>query len=469
MNMKKLIVLLSVLSSAFALSAKEVELYEYASEVKTSRLYSVTADGKKVTVVQTAEPDIAVFGADGEVTVKVTFTKPAPDSVAVRPFAKEYNYTFKKNTLTLKLKPGDRVSVEPNYSWQKPLFIFVNLLEADAVEAAKNDPATVFYEAGKVHHIGQLPLGKTKNLYIQGGAVVEGFVDVRNREGGLTMAGCGILDGRPADGVTFRKTNPVRIQNCPDVKMNDLIVLNEDYWTTYFINCDRTRIENLHVVATFSNLANGFGCENDGLDICASQDVTVKGCFIYCHDDAYCVKSSSKWWPSRLAKDITFEDCIAWNVDSGNSFEIGHMLGGGVENVKYKDIYAIHSGRRGKTTFHRAGISIHPSPGPFVKNISYENVWIEDPLEHAVCFEVFTSPYKHLQSDWYAGYIENVTVKNLHVYKKSPLGNVVQGYDADSKVRNVRFIDFYLEGKKVNSLEDGDFRKTDFSDNIKFE
>ena len=292
---------------------------------------------------------------------------------------------------------------------------------------------------------------------------------MRNREGGIELKGCGVLDGRPADGVTFKKTNPIRIQNCPGVVLRDLTILNKDYWCTYFINCDNSSIENMHVVATFSNLANGFGCENDGLDVCASKHFTVKGCFIYCHDDAYCVKSSSKWWPSRLAEDIYFEDCIGWNVDSGNSFEIGHMLGGGVDNVRYLNIYAIHSGRRGKTTFHRAGISIHPSPGPFVKNVSYENVWVEDPLEHAVCFEVFVSPYKHLQKDWFAGYIENVTVKNLHVLKKSPLGNVVQGYDPEHKVSKVKFVNFYLEGKKVTSLEEGDFRKKENSESVTFE
>ena len=63
--MKKLIFILSALASTFALSAKEVEIYEYAAQVKKSQLYSVAVDGKKVTVVQTAEPDIAVFGADG--------------------------------------------------------------------------------------------------------------------------------------------------------------------------------------------------------------------------------------------------------------------------------------------------------------------------------------------------------------------------------------------------------------------
>ena len=468
--MKKLMTIIAAIAGVCSMSAKsKVEIYNYADKVLMSDRYKVTVEGSQVSVLQTAEPDLAIFGADGPVKVKVTFLKGAPDSVAVRPIAKGYKHTFKKNTLTLTLNPGDRVSVEPDYSLKKPLFIFINPLEAEAVEAAKNDPDVVFYEAGKVHHIGHLPLGKTKNLYIQGGAVVEGFVDVRNREGGLVMKGCGILDGRPADGVTFKKTNPVRVQNCPGVVMSDLTVLNEDYWCTYFINCDNSSVENLHVVATFSNLENGFGCENDGLDVCASKHFTVKGCFIYCHDDAYCVKSSSKWWPSRLAEDISFEDCIGWNVDSGNSFEIGHMLGGGVDNVRYKNIYAIHSGRRGNSTFHRAGISIHPSPGPFVKNISYENVWIEDPLEHAVCFEVFVSPYKHLQKDWYAGYIENVTVKNIYVYKKGALGNVVQGFAPESNVRNVKFVNFYLEGKKVTSLEEGDFRKTDHSSNVTFE
>ena len=33
----------------------------------------------------------------------------------------------------------------------------------------------------------------------------------------------------------------------------------------------------------------------------------------------------------------------------------------------------------------------------------------------------------------------------------------------------MKFVNFYLEGKKVTSLEEGDFRKTDHSSNVTFE
>ena len=105
--MKKMMTLVAAIAAVCSMSARNVEIYSYADQVAKSDRYKVTVEGSQVSVLQTAEPDLAIFGAGGPVKVKVTFLKGAPDSVAVRPIAKGYKYTFKKNTL----KRGDGIFI----------------------------------------------------------------------------------------------------------------------------------------------------------------------------------------------------------------------------------------------------------------------------------------------------------------------------------------------------------------------
>jgi len=472
--MRKFICNLAVLLLAtLSMKAVEVESYTYSPDVVQSSRYAVSVQGKPVTVLQTPEPDVAIFGADGEVTVKIQCLGFVPDTVTVRPIAKNYKYSLQGNEITLTLKTGDRVSVEPgrgdyNIEWRdnKPLFIFVNPLEKEAVAKARKNGNTVFYEAGKIHRVGLIPMSEGKNVYIQGGAIVEGYVDTRDAYSGYKLEGCGVLDGNLADGVTFPKKNAVRIENCNKLILRNLTIFNMDYWTTYVVHCDHTLLDNIKVVATFSHIANGTGCENDGIDICGSRDVLVKGCFAYCHDDAFCIKSSTPTC-TRLSSKNYFEDCVAWNVDSGNSFEIGYRISGGVDDCHFKDIYAIHSGHRPKSNFRRSGLSIHAGSDGTLSNLTYENVWIEDPAEYTININVFKTPYKSYE--WAPGKIENVKINNLHILKNAPLGGVIKGYDEDHLTQNIAFTNVWLCGEKVTDFQSGDIRDVKYSKNISFD
>jgi len=462
--MKSLFTILSSLLLPLAmLQAQTVESYIYPHEAETSEKYEVSVGNRQITVLQTPEPDLAIFGADGTVTVKIKCLGFSPDSVIVRPIAKNYIYSLDGDVITLSLKTGDRVSVEPNYSQQKPLFIFVNPLEARAVERAKKDDNTIFYKAGEIHHLGQIPMRNGKNVYIQGGAIVEGYIDTRDGYSGYKLEGCGILDGSLADGVTFPKKNAVRIENCNRLTMRNLTILNMDYWTTYIVHSDHSLLENVKVVATFSHLANGTGCENDGIDICGCQDVMVKGCFAYCHDDAFCIKSSTPTC-TRLSSKNYFEDCVAWNIDSGNSFEIGYRISGGVDDCHFKNIYAIHSGHRPNSYFRRSGLSIHAGSDGTLSNLTYDNVWIEDPQEHSININVFKTPYKTYE--WAPGKIKNVKINNLHILKPAPNGGTIKGYDPEHMTTDIAFTNIYYLGEKVSNYKDADFREIKFTSNV---
>lgn len=457
------ILCLSLGLSAFA--ASEVESYTYSPKVEVSQKYAMKVNGIPVTVLQDVEPDFAIFGAKGEVNVEITLLQGTMDSLIVRPQAKGYKYSFKDNKIHLKLKTGDRVSVEPNHSTDKSLLIFVNPLEAKLIKKLENNPKVRMFKAGEIYEEGHIKLKDGETFYIQGGAIVKGFIGMMKapQTTAITIDGGGILDNREWDGIHHEKRNPVRIDNSDGLVVENITVLNQDYWTFYTVNCDDCLIRNVKLIGTFTHKPDGTGNEDDGFDICSSHHVTVEGCFAYAHDDAFCVKSSTPTL-TRLAKDIHFKDCVAWNVDSGNSFEIGYRVAGGVEDIYYEDIYAIHSGHRPGSHFRRSGLSIHQGSPGYIKNIHYKNVHIEDPQEFSININVFKTPYKTYE--WAPGEISNVTIDGLHIYKKAPDGGVIKGFDAEHKTKNVVISNYYLEGKKVNSLEEADFSDTSFSEGI---
>jgi len=449
---------LALLASAVSANAK-VESYKYASELPLSSKYSVKVDGKKVSVLQTAEPDFAIFGTDKEVTVQITCLAATPDSVYVRPLAKNYEYSLKGNVVTVRLKPGDRVSVEPDASQEKPLFIFVNGLTAKEAKLAAKDTNTIFFAAGKVHKAGKVKLSQGKTLYIEGGAVVDGYIDHSDTCSNITIAGAGIFDARGFARPNNAK-NAIKIADVDSLRVRDITVLNADYWTTYFIRCDHSDFRNMHVIATASG--NKYGHENDAFNIVGCQHVNIEGCFTYAHDDAYCIKTSAgKIF--RECFDVHYNDCVGWNITSGNSFEIGYSVRADVHDVWYKNLYAIHSGAK-PARFRRAGIAIHNGGGGHLYNIHYENVYIEDPLEQIISFNTFVTPYKTYK--WYPGTISDVTVKNIHCWKYAPCGSEIKGLDEEHLTKNVVIEDFYIAGKKVTTLQEADIRRTQFTENI---
>lgn len=459
---KSSILVLAALFFGVIAGAQTVEYYNYSTGVQRSGKYTVKVNGQDVTVLTTPEPDFAAFGTDGEVTVEVTCPHMTPSSFVVRPLAKKYDYTSNGNTVTIKLKTGDRISVEPDGSTDKPLFIFANPLEAKAVKKARKDGNTIFFGAGEIHEAGEIVPTRGQTVYIQGGAVVNGWIRQREPSANITITGCGVLRKDKENGQV------IRIDECYKLNVSNIITVNRNHWTNLFFNCEDVNIKNMHVIATASDKEPGNN-ENDALNVVGCTNVYIQGCFTYAHDDAYCVKTSC-WGLQHPTENVNYEDCVAWNITSGNSFEIGYSLDCEAKNINYRNLYCIHSGGKA-SKFRRAGISIHQGHGAPIHDISYENVYIEDPLEHLVSFEVFKTPYKSGHQNWHPGRIYNVTVKNIHAWKEAPDGNALHGYDEEHLLENVVFKDFYIGDRKITDISQFDVRpgKGDFTKNIKFE
>lgn len=449
MMMKKLVILIILAASCSGAAGQKtaeaaVETYSYSAELAPSLLYNVCVNGARQFVYPTEEPHICAFGCDSEVEIEVTSPAFKLESVVVRPLNKNYSYNLSKDKLVLKLNAYDRAVVEFNGDEEHPLFIFANPPERGSMPDPA-DPSVKFFAAGGIYTENLINLEAGQTLYIQGGAVVNGCLDLKEKDN-ITVDGCGILNCHPG------KSRGIFIHRCNNFTLKNIIELNRDNWTSFFAECRGLRADNYKVVAPIS--ANG--AENDAFDIMGCNDVIVRRCFSYCHDDAFCIKCR-KWNYGGPSSDILIEDCIAWNCKRGNTFEFGYELQEDATDITFRNNYAIHSAGN-DNVFRRGGIGLHNGAGGTVSNVLYENIYIEDPKEYGIHMVIIDSGYNiGTGVVWSPGKIRNVTLRNVSVSARPPQGNFINGLDEGHRIENIVFENLRIAGKKITCAADGDF------------
>lgn len=428
------------------------EVYDYPSEIDLSEKYSVTVEGLDATVINANkgglslvpadasimgengdEPHFSAFGADVPVTVKIKFLDGAPDHVDVRPLSKNYRYDLSSDEMTITLNTYDRISVEADGDMDSPLFIFVNPVEQEALHQAKNSHYTKVYEAGQVYDVGEISFLQKDHIYIQGGAVVKGYVyDLRGTTD-ISVRGCGILDGR-----SYARKDGVRIGSSDNLNIENIIILNRMYWSLRLDLCNNALVDNVKVIAVCPE--NDRWDENDAFHLIGCTNTILRRCFGYSWDDAFNIGTTFNT-TSRESYGCTISDAIAWNVHPGNSFEIGWLVNEDNHDHSLENCYAIHSGSK-EAKNYRAGVSIHNEGTGSIYNISYDNIYIEDPTEHGIYLGLFNN-------DEGIGQLHDITLTNVNILKIPPCGITFRGLNAEHMVRNITFNGLYIEGTKL--------------------
>ncbi|MCM1176962.1 MAG: glycosyl hydrolase family 28 protein [Bacteroides sp.] len=345
--------------------------------------------------------------------------------------------------MTLRLSPGDEAVVEINGSEEHSLFIFVNPLETDRPDPS--DPDIIYFKAGSVHNEPNLSLKSGQTLYLEGGAVLKGNITSSGADG-IAIRGCGVIDSREvaARAIQLEKADGLHIEN--------VTLINNINWSTLVSASNDVSIDNYKVVAV-ENPANATGCENDALDLLGCKDAKVTGCFAYCHDDVYCVKSH-KWDFAGEVSNVVFEDCIAWNYLSGNSFVIGAETDLDISGVTYRNCYSIHSGGR-PTTLYRGGLGIHHCAGGHVSDILFEDIFLEDCKEYGIYIDIRETSYQIGNGvTWRPGTMDGITLRNVNLLHQAKYRNVFYGYDSEEhRIRNVKIENLVIDGKKVTASD----------------
>jgi len=388
--------------------------------------------------------------------------------VDIRPKSLEIKCDFKDSTITIAITQPCKLSIELNGEFSnRPLFLFAGAPEKNV--PARDNPAVIWFESGKVHRPGIIEVKSGQTVFIEGGAVVEGIIHADNASD-IKILGRGILDGTDNNEIRGEsRYRFVHLQNCNNIDIEGITLEDSHSWQIVPINCDNVTISNVRIISD-----NG---SDDGIDIVRSRNVKIEDCFIRTKDDCIAVKTVYDYPASVNSENIQVTGSVFWNAAWGNGLEIGFELRSEyVRDVTFKDCDIIH-------VEDGAVFSIHNGDQSIDENIHFENIRVEDARQKLFDVAIFLSRYsidrpddpeeitkKYLNGAWdgvlsvtpedreyhskYRGHIRNIIFKDINVVDGLLPFSLFCGFDEQHQVENVSIENLVVHGRKITTLEE---------------
>ncbi len=372
-------------------------------------------------------------------TVRSAVIKPA--SLGIRP-------VIDGDLIRFTLASPRPVIIEVN-GWHHALHLFANP-PADAAPAADKPGLRVFGPG--VHRPGKIELKSNESVYIDGGAVVYGSIHASNATN-ITIRGRGVLDVSQAE--RGMGGGAIRLSGCSDVSVEGLVLRDPDVWCFSLFGCSRVDIANVKLVGLWRYNA-------DGIDVCNSQDVTVRDCFVRAYDDALVVKGLKSVYDKRPVRNVRFSRCTLW-CDWGRAIEIGaETCAPEIAEVSFEDCDIVRTthiamdiqhGDRAAVRdirFQNIRVEIDPTnPGPRMQKAPGETYPGHDGEAHLPALMTLVIFKTFYSKDEARGTIRNVLFKDIDVFSAQMPPSSFRGFDAEHGIDGVTIENLRLNGQPV--------------------
>jgi len=333
-----------------------------------------------------------------------------------------------------------------NDSPSRAVHIFANPLETDVPSP---DDENVIYIGPGEWNIEAITMKDNQTLYISGGAVIHGVVNAIGAKN-VKVLGRGIIDGSKYQ--TWNASMayvPLKFDNCEDVEIRDIIVLNPNAWVCNSLSTKKALIDGIRIISSRPN--------GDGITLQSCEDYTVQNCFVRSWDDSLVVKNYA-----GDSNNITFKNMQVW-TDLAQSMEIGFETNKGskenavISNITFEDITVLNN-------FHKPVISVHNADDATVKDIIFRNITVEnaqmgsgDGVEMPYLIDFFITQNSNWSTTKERGQIRNVLIDGVKVLSGKFNGSRISGYDGTHTVEDITIKNVEILGEKITSFEQGKF------------
>jgi hypothetical protein len=455
-----------------SIDTPRVTIYPAPANEILSKDYALEVNGKKVDIYLakiaevinrppwTLDPkdvggpySFSYFDVSDKVTIKVTsFNKPL-DSLVIRPLSTGIQPKIEGNTITFSIDKPCKLSIEPNGRLE-PLLIFANPPEINPPK--KGDPNVVYFGPG-IHKPIKIELLSNQTLYIAGGAIVKGGVDISGDN--VKIMGRGILCGNDWE---WRKGpgNMIGIREATNVLVEGIVLRGPWNWTIPIYNSNKVTIENIKIVGSKNP-------NDDGINPCNSQRVHIRDCFIRTDDDCVAMKGIKLGSKNDNVEHIVVENSILWS-DRARVFLLGHESRAPyMRHIVLKDLDIMH--------FNMSPFLLEPGEEMSIEDVLVENVTIfaDYPKQSGErTFELIRlkPTINQYMKTPVPGRISNIHFKNITLTGEEKEGwysTWIVGADMEHKVTNVTFnnvtwFEHVLDENSTQVKIEGD------TDNIRF-
>ena len=445
----------------------------------SDKYYQVKVNGTPVPVYDTPIASYAVFdfpeGANIEVNTMydVRWVDIRPLKSGIMPeYTGDNSFRFKMN------KPSN-LSIELNGRIrQQPLFIFAGKPETN--KPLKSDKNVIWFEGGKLYKDVKLELQDNQTVYIEGGAVVQGYIFAEGKKN-IKICGRGILDGTNNLSMVGNNNRFISLTDCKNISINDIILHNATTWQAALYHCNKAEINGIRIVSESGS--------DDGMDIFRCTNVIIDGVFAHTKDDCIAIKSGGDY-PADLPTDnILVKNCVFWNSIWGNAIEVGFELySNEVKNIRFENIDIIHVEDGATMSIHNAGQS-------HVHNVVFENIRVEDSRQKLFDVAIFFSRWgpdgisdpefitkNYLHGAWdgvqkipsgkeayhsqFRGKVSNIVFKDIQVVGGYLPFSVFHGFNAEKNVSGIRIENMTYMGKKLTDTVSAKIRQQNTEDLI---
>lgn len=443
------------LSDDYELSVAGRKVPVYACRVSAVPLNQVWP-GYQRPLDQTELAAFATWDMAGPVAVEVRCRR-APKTVAVRPSSYGIVPKVEGERITFTLdRPRPAVVVEVDGT-HHALHLFPSPPEKDVPKA---DAPGVRYFGPGVHQAGRIELKSGESAYLAAGAVVYGSIQATGASH-IRIAGRGILDVSPYE--RGKGGGAIRLSDCSDVTVEGIVMRDPDVWCCSLFGCRNVTIAGVKLVGLWRYNA-------DGIDVCNSQNVTVKDCFVRAFDDALVLKGlkfGANSFDDRPVKDVRFSRCVIW-CDWGRAMEIGaETCAPEIAGITFEDCDIIRTTHIAMDIQHGDRASVH--------DIRFENIRVEidDWNPPPRMQQTKEEKYPEKPGDGYCpalleivirrnfyskdqacGTVRSITFKDISVTSRREPPSSFRGADAEHDVAGVTIRNLHINGRPIANAQD---------------
>lgn len=436
-----------------------------------SEHYEVTADGRNVPVYAcrvSAVPfnqvwpgyqrpldqtELAGFSYwDMAEPVKVVVqSRRAVQSVVVRPACLGIRPVIEGDRISFSLKRPGPVVVEVNGPHQA-LHLVPSAPEEDT--PAPDAPGVGYFGPG-IHRVGKIELKSNETLYIAGGAVLYGSVHA-NRASKVRIAGRGILDVSP-----FRRGEgggAVRLSGCSGAMADGIVMRDPDVWCCSLFECANAIIAKVKLIGLWRYNA-------DGIDICNSQHVEVRDCFVRAFDDALVIKGlrlHREASEDMRVRNVQFRHCVVW-CDWGRAMEIGaETCAPEIEDIVFQDCDMVRTTHIAMDIQHGDRASIRSvcfdnirveidgkNPAPRMQSARNERYSASPDSGYCPMLMEIVIRRNDYSRDAQRGTVRNVVFRDIGVTSLHSPSSSFRGFDAEHGVDHVTITNLRFNGQPV--------------------
>ena len=478
-------------STDFEMSVNDKPVFVYQARVSKFPVNQVWP-GYQRPVNQTEIASFAYFDINGETEIKLTSSKEIK-TVDVRPTGFGIKPVVEGKTIKIKINRPVQFSVEVN-GYHNAMHIFANPAETFSIN--KNDPKVHYFGPG-VHDAGKIEVKSDETVFIDGGAVVYGYINSENARN-IKIIGRGILDASKIErGKAPHMINLKKVQNS---LISGIILRDAHMWALTPTSCDSVTIDNIKMIGLWRY-------NSDGIDIVNCNNVIIKNSYIRSFDDNIVIRGTKGPYNDgfKTIENIAVDSCVLWN-DWGRALEIGaSVVLDSMKNITFTNCYIPH--------FTSVAMDIQNCDRGTVKDVHFKNIYIEGQISDSLTLgtlPIFTKAWGKIivlgiygsfySSDSVRGHIEDIHFTNIRLNRTEPTGIYHTAYDStlikkddnffirdniyfgdiktnstrpvsvylfgsdpDHTVNNIQIEDFYVNGEKVNDQAIG---KNQFVKNV---